>query len=171
METDRCVLVEASKFLREKWFGAKLLKITVVCLHLETNRLLLQHFLNFFSPLCQDTISGFKKILHGRLNYMYFKKIRICFSFISSLHKACLERFSPFLEEEIVCRTFPVLSLFLFIFKSLLFCLVTKVWIFLLTCLLVFPGEYDHLPEVAFYMVGDISEAVAKAERLAEEVQ
>lgn len=32
-------------------------------------------------------------------------------------------------------------------------------------------GEYDHLPEVAFYMVGDISEAVAKAERLAEEVQ
>ena len=107
METDRCVLVEASKFLREKWFGAKLLKITVVCLHLETNRLLLQHFLNFFfSPLCQDTISGFKKILHGRLNYMYFKKIRICFSFISSLHKACLERFSPFLEEEIVDALF-----------------------------------------------------------------
>lgn len=91
METDGCVLVEASKFLREKWFGAKLLKITVVCLHLETYRLLLQHFLNFFFPLCQDTISGFKKILHGRLNYMYFKKIRICFSFISSLHKACLE--------------------------------------------------------------------------------
>lgn len=128
-------------------------------------------FLIFFFPLCQDTISGFKKILHGRLNYMYFKKIRICFSFISSLHKACLERFSPFLEEEIVCRTFPVLSLFLFIFKSLLFCLATKVLIFLLTCLLVFLGEYDHLPEVAFYMVGDISEAVAKAERLAEEVQ
>ena len=52
METDGCVLVEASKFLREKWFGAKLLKITVVCLHLETYRLLLQHFLNFFfSPL------------------------------------------------------------------------------------------------------------------------
>ena len=50
METDGCVLVEASKFLRGKWFGAKLLKITVVCLHLETYRLLLQHFLNFFFP-------------------------------------------------------------------------------------------------------------------------
>ena len=39
--------------------------------------------------------------------------------------------------------------------------------------IILFPplGEYDHLPEVAFYMVGDISEAVAKAERLAEEVQ
>ena len=32
-------------------------------------------------------------------------------------------------------------------------------------------GEYDHLPEVAFYMVGDISEAVAKAEKLAEDLQ
>ena len=41
----------------------------------------------------------------------------------------------------------------------------------LLTMLFPLPGEYDHLPEVAFYMVGDISEAVAKAERLAEEVQ
>jgi len=28
-------------------------------------------------------------------------------------------------------------------------------------------GEYDHLPEQAFYMVGGIEEAVAKAERLA----
>jgi F-type H+-transporting ATPase subunit beta len=28
-------------------------------------------------------------------------------------------------------------------------------------------GEYDHLPEAAFYMVGDIDEAVAKAQRLA----
>ncbi|HVM38928.1 MAG TPA: F0F1 ATP synthase subunit beta [Sphingomicrobium sp.] len=28
-------------------------------------------------------------------------------------------------------------------------------------------GEYDHLPEAAFYMVGGIEEAVAKAERLA----
>ena len=27
----------------------------------------------------------------------------------------------------------------------------------------------DHLPEVAFYMVGDIQEVVEKAERLAEE--
>lgn len=31
------------------------------------------------------------------------------------------------------------------------------------------PGEYDHLPEQAFYMVGPIEEAVAKAEKLAEE--
>ena len=42
---------------------------------------------------------------------------------------------------------------------------------FLLTIIFAFIGEYDHLPEVAFYMVSDISEAVAKAERLAEEVQ
>ena len=30
-------------------------------------------------------------------------------------------------------------------------------------------GEYDHLPEAAFYMVGGIAEAVAKAEKMAEE--
>jgi len=30
-------------------------------------------------------------------------------------------------------------------------------------------GEYDHLPEQAFYMVGGIEEAVAKAEKLAQE--
>ncbi|MEM9010163.1 MAG: F0F1 ATP synthase subunit beta [Pseudomonadota bacterium] len=30
-------------------------------------------------------------------------------------------------------------------------------------------GEFDHLPEAAFYMVGDIDEVVAKAERLAAE--
>jgi F-type H+-transporting ATPase subunit beta len=30
-------------------------------------------------------------------------------------------------------------------------------------------GEYDHLPEAAFYMVGAVEEAVAKAERLATE--
>merc|ERR1712243_546254 len=30
-------------------------------------------------------------------------------------------------------------------------------------------GEYDNLPEQAFYMVGDISEVVAKADRLAED--
>jgi F-type H+-transporting ATPase subunit beta len=29
-------------------------------------------------------------------------------------------------------------------------------------------GDYDHLPESAFYMVGNIEEAIAKAERLAE---
>ena len=30
-------------------------------------------------------------------------------------------------------------------------------------------GEYDHLPEVAFYMVGPIEEVVSKAEKLAAE--
>ena len=29
-------------------------------------------------------------------------------------------------------------------------------------------GDYDHLPEQAFYMVGTLEEAVAKAEKLAE---
>ena len=29
-------------------------------------------------------------------------------------------------------------------------------------------GEYDHLPEAAFYMVGGIDEAVEKAQKLAE---
>jgi F-type H+-transporting ATPase subunit beta len=33
----------------------------------------------------------------------------------------------------------------------------------------VVSGEYDHLPESAFYMVGGIDEAVAKAEKLASE--
>ncbi|MFL6800363.1 MAG: F0F1 ATP synthase subunit beta [Sphingomicrobium sp.] len=33
----------------------------------------------------------------------------------------------------------------------------------------VVSGEYDHLPESAFYMVGGIDEAVAKAEKLAHE--
>jgi F-type H+-transporting ATPase subunit beta len=28
-------------------------------------------------------------------------------------------------------------------------------------------GEYDHLPEAAFYMVGGIDEAIAKAKKLA----
>ncbi|TGV76213.1 F0F1 ATP synthase subunit beta, partial [Mesorhizobium sp. M00.F.Ca.ET.149.01.1.1] len=30
-------------------------------------------------------------------------------------------------------------------------------------------GDYDHLPEAAFYMVGGIDEAVEKAQRLAAE--
>ena len=30
-------------------------------------------------------------------------------------------------------------------------------------------GEYDHLPEAAFYMVGTIEQAVAKAEKMASE--
>ncbi|MEL6266242.1 MAG: F0F1 ATP synthase subunit beta, partial [Pseudomonadota bacterium] len=29
-------------------------------------------------------------------------------------------------------------------------------------------GEVDHLPEAAFYMVGDLDDAIAKAQRLAE---
>ncbi|MEM6621214.1 MAG: F0F1 ATP synthase subunit beta [Pseudomonadota bacterium] len=33
----------------------------------------------------------------------------------------------------------------------------------------VVAGEYDHLPEAAFYMVGDIEEAVAKAQKMAAE--
>ena len=33
----------------------------------------------------------------------------------------------------------------------------------------VVEGEYDHLPEAAFYMVGGIEEVVAKAKKLAEE--
>lgn len=36
-------------------------------------------------------------------------------------------------------------------------------------CCNVSVGEMDHLPEVAFYMVGPIEEVVKKAERLAEE--
>ena len=36
-------------------------------------------------------------------------------------------------------------------------------------CIVCFTGEMDHIPEVAFYMVGSIEEVVAKAERLAEE--
>lgn len=34
---------------------------------------------------------------------------------------------------------------------------------------MILNGELDHLPEIAFYMVGPIEEVVAKAERLAEE--
>jgi F-type H+-transporting ATPase subunit beta len=34
----------------------------------------------------------------------------------------------------------------------------------------VIDGEYDHLPETAFYMVGTIEDAVAKAEKMAAEV-
>jgi len=30
-------------------------------------------------------------------------------------------------------------------------------------------GEYDHLPEAAFYMVGTIEDAIAKAEAMAAE--
>ena len=33
----------------------------------------------------------------------------------------------------------------------------------------VVEGEYDHLPEAAFYMVGGIDQAVEKAKRLAED--
>ena len=30
----------------------------------------------------------------------------------------------------------------------------------------IIEGEYDHLPEQAFYMVGTIDEAIEKAEKL-----
>jgi len=30
----------------------------------------------------------------------------------------------------------------------------------------ILDGEYDHLPEQAFYMVGSIEEAIAKSEKL-----
>ena len=33
----------------------------------------------------------------------------------------------------------------------------------------VVAGEYDHLPEGAFYMVGDIDEVISKAERMEAE--
>ncbi|MEL6283061.1 MAG: F0F1 ATP synthase subunit beta, partial [Pseudomonadota bacterium] len=33
----------------------------------------------------------------------------------------------------------------------------------------VVAGEFDHLPEAAFYMVGDIDSAVAKAAKMAAE--
>ncbi|SFA99526.1 ATP synthase F1 subcomplex beta subunit [Poseidonocella pacifica] len=33
----------------------------------------------------------------------------------------------------------------------------------------VVAGEYDHLPEAAFYMVGDIDDVIAKAEKMANE--
>ena len=33
----------------------------------------------------------------------------------------------------------------------------------------VVAGEYDHLPEGAFYMVGGIDEVIAKAEKMAAE--
>lgn len=35
----------------------------------------------------------------------------------------------------------------------------------------VLEGEYDNLPEVAFYMVGPIEEVIEKAKRLADELQ
>ena len=33
----------------------------------------------------------------------------------------------------------------------------------------VVEGEYDHLPESAFYMVGGIDQAIAKAKKMADE--
>ncbi len=33
----------------------------------------------------------------------------------------------------------------------------------------VVDGEYDHLPESAFYMVGGIDEAIAKGQKMADE--
>jgi len=31
----------------------------------------------------------------------------------------------------------------------------------------ILAGEYDHLPEQAFYMIGSVDQAVAKAEKMA----
>ena len=33
----------------------------------------------------------------------------------------------------------------------------------------ILDGQYDHLPELAFYMVGPIEEVIEKAEKLAKE--
>ena len=33
----------------------------------------------------------------------------------------------------------------------------------------IIDGQYDHLPETAFYMVGTIHEVIEKAKRIAEE--
>ena len=33
----------------------------------------------------------------------------------------------------------------------------------------ILAGQYDHLPEIAFYMVGPIEEVMEKAEKLAKE--
>ena len=33
---------------------------------------------------------------------------------------------------------------------------------------MILEGELDHLPEIAFYMVGNIEEVIARAEKLAE---
>ena len=33
---------------------------------------------------------------------------------------------------------------------------------------MILEGELDHLPEIAFYMVGSIEEVIARAEKLAE---
>ena len=33
----------------------------------------------------------------------------------------------------------------------------------------IIEGEYDHLPEAAFYMVGTIEEAIEKAKKMAAE--
>ena len=35
-----------------------------------------------------------------------------------------------------------------------------------IVCLIISNGDYDHLPEQAFYMVGTIEEAVEKAKTL-----
>ena len=34
----------------------------------------------------------------------------------------------------------------------------------------IMEGKYDDLPEMAFYMVGDITEVQAKADRMAKEM-
>ena len=55
-------------------------------------------------------------------------------------------------------RAFLFIVTYLNIFALLMFC----------TCFPV--GEYDALPEQAFYMVGPIEDVVAKAAKMAEEL-
>ena len=43
------------------------------------------------------------------------------------------------------------------------------IFIYLNLWILLISGEMDHVPEVAFFMVGPIEEVISKAERLAEE--
>ena len=66
------------------------------------------------------------------------------------------------------CTSIPLIVCTL---PDFFFLILSSVYILLTILFARALGEYDHLPEVAFYMVGDIGEAVAKAERLAEEVQ
>lgn len=63
----------------------------------------------------------------------------------------------------------PVISICSIALKYVAFLFLKKFTDICCALLHPLPGEYDHLPEQAFYMVGPIEEAVAKAEKLAEE--
>ena len=56
---------------------------------------------------------------------------------------------------------------------TLQYCVITG-WRHTVVCVVqssLCTGELDHLPEVAFYMVGPIEEVMAKAEKLAQDQQ